>query len=190
MAATFNVMVDFGGSDGSPGTSTNTDALGPPNLRFKRADNATIDTSNPCIVPTSGTSYSRWKSIYLKCTGAPSTQVDNVKIYTDGGGFGTGIAVKVGLQFPTKNSGSSSGYEVAGTDDEELVAGHGGITTSASLFDYTSGSALSVSISESGSIINATNETTNYVLLQMETISTASPGNLTDETITWSYDEI
>lgn len=190
MVATFNVMLDFGGSDGSPGTSTNTDALGPPNIRFKRADDATIDSNNPCTVPAAGTSYSRWKTMYLKCTGAPNTQVDNVKLYTDGAGFGTGITVKVGNQFGTKNSGATTGYEVAGTDDEELVAGHGIVTTSTDIFTYTSGSALSITISESGSKIDATNETTNYVFTQMEIINTASPGNLADETWTWQYDEI
>lgn len=190
MAATFNVMLDTGGSDGSPGASTNTDALGPPNIRFKRADNATIDTSNPCLVPTSGTSYSRWKQIYLKCTGAPNTQVDNVKIYTDGAGFGTGIAVKVGNETPTHNSGATTGYYVSDTDDEAMASGHGGLTGVTDFFTFTSGSPKSVSISESGSIINATNETTNYVVLQMETTSSASPGNLSDETITWQYDEI
>jgi len=190
MVATFNVMLDTGGSDNSPGASTSIDALGPPNLRFKRADNATIDSNNPCIVPAAGTSYSRWKSLYLKCTGAPSVQVDNVKLYTDGGGFGTGITVKVGDQFPVHNSGATTGYDVADTDDQAMAGGHTDISTSTDVFTYTSGSPLSLTISESGNIINATNETTNYFVLQMETTSSASPGDLANETFTLQYDEI
>lgn len=184
-------MLDFGGSDNSPGTSTNTDALGPPNIRFKRADNATIDTNNPCIVPTSGTSYSRWKQIYLKCTGAPNTQCDNFKIYTDGAGFGTGITVNVADANPVHNSGATTGYDVSDTDDQAMASGgHTDVTTVTDLFTYTSGSPRTVTCGETGSKIDATNETTNYLVLQMETISTASPGDLTNETISYQYDEI
>lgn len=193
MPAVFNVYYDFGGSDGdgNVGTEQNTDGLGPPNIRFKRADNATIDSANPIPVPASGTNYSRWKQIYLYCATAPSTQVDNIRFYTDGSGFGTGITVKVGLQFPTKNSGSDAGYYVSDTDDEEMVAGHGGLTSSGDVFGYTSGSPLSgPSISEAGNIINAIGETTNYLVLQMEVASTASSGNLVDETFTFQYDEV
>lgn len=184
-------MFDFGGSDGTPGTQQDTSGLGPPNLRFKDADDATINLVNPLVIPPSGTKYSRWKHVYLKCTVAPNTQIDNIRFYTDGGGFGTGITLKVGLQFPVKNSGANTGYEVAGTADEELVASHVGITSSADAFGYTSGAPLTgPTISEAGSIINATNETTNYQLFQLEVASTASPGNLADETVTWVYDEI
>lgn len=188
MAATFNVMLDTGGTDNNPGTSTNTDALGPPNIRFKQADNPTIDSNNPIPIPAAGTEYSRWKQIYLKCTTAPSTQVDNVKIYTDGGGFGTGITVKVGDELPVHNSGATTGYDVS--DANEVITNHTDITAATDFFTYTSGSPKSVTISEAGSIIDAIGETTNYVVLSMEVTSTASPGNLADETFTWQYDEI
>ena len=68
---------------------------------------------------------------------------------------------------------------------------HTDITSSADAFNYTSGSTLAgPSISEAGSVINAIAETTNYLVLQMEVASTASPGNLTDETFTFQFDEI
>jgi hypothetical protein len=191
MVATFDVIYDWGGTDGTPGTSTDVDALGPPTIRFKNADDATIDTNNKLVVPGAGTKYSYWKHLYLKCSNADSHTINNVAVYSDGSNsLGTGIDCVIGLQFPTKNSGASTGYEVAGAD-EELAAGHGGITSVASIFNYTAGEAndLDVSISESGSVINAANETTNYILMQMTVASTASPGDLTDETATWSYDE-
>lgn len=191
MVATFNIMKDTGGTDGSPGASTNTDALGPPNIRCKYADDAIIDANDPIPVPGAGTKYSKWNSIFAKCTGAPNTQCDNFKFYTDGGNFGTGITVRVGLQFPTHNSGATTGYKVATPTDTAILSNYTGISSVADAFTYTSGSPLTgPSISEAGSIINATNETTNYLILQMEVISTASPGNLTDETFTLQYDEI
>jgi hypothetical protein len=190
MVAAFSVYYDFGGSDGTPGTNQDVDALGPPTLRFKQADNATIDTNNPIPIPSDGsTNYSYWKHVYLYCDTAPDTQVDNVKFYTDGSGFGSGVTLNVGLQFPTKNNASSAGYEVADTATG-MVSAHTGVTSEASAFTYTSGSPLSLTISEAGNIINAIGETTDYLVMQMAVTSAASPGNLADETLTFQYDEI
>lgn len=194
MVAVFNVMFDFGGTDTAPGTEQNVDALGPPTIRFKTADDATIDTNNPIPIPTSGTKYSYWKQIYMKCATAPSTKVDNVRFYTDGGGFGTGITVKVGDETPTKNSGSVAGYEVAtgtpGDTGDEMVAAHAGLTGSTDAFTFTSGSPKTLSISETDSLINAIGEMTDYLIFQMEVISTATPGDKDNETMTIKYDEI
>lgn len=192
MVATFSVYFDWGGSNGSPGTNTDIDALGPPTIRFKDADDATIDTNDKIVIPGSGSEYSRWKHIYLLCDNADSHTMNNFAIYSDGAnGMGTGVDVEVGGQFPTKNSGASTGYEVADTADEDLVTNHSGISTVASIFTYTSGEGtdLDVSCSESGSAIDAANETTNYVLLEMEVTDAASPGQASQETGTWSYDE-
>ncbi|MCH7561882.1 MAG: hypothetical protein IIC67_11065, partial [Thaumarchaeota archaeon] len=165
------------------------DAFGPPALRFKKADNPTIDSSDPMPITTATTEFSRWKQIYLKCSNAPDTQVDNIRFFTDGGGFGTGISVDVADEFPTHNSGATTGYDVS--DANAVMTTHTDITTVTDAFSFTSGSPLSgPSISEAGSIINATGETTDYLVLQMKVIDTASPGNLTDETFTFRYDEI
>jgi len=188
MAAVFNVNYDFGGSDNSPGTEQNTDGLGPPNIRFKQADDATIDSNNPIPIPGAGSEYSRWKQVYLYCATAPSTQVDNVKLYTDGGDFGTGITVNVGDGVQVKNSGADTGYDVS--DADEIMTNHTDVAAVTDLFSYTSGAPRTCTISEAGSIINAIGETTDYCVLQMVVGSTASPGNLTDETITFQYDEI
>lgn len=194
MVAEMDVYFDFGGSDGSPGTEQDTDALGPPRMRLKAADDATIDTNNPIPIPDAGTKYSYWKQFYLYCGTAPSTKVDNVKLYSDEGGFGTGITVKVGDEFPTKTSVADTGYEVAtgtpGDTGDEMVAAHAGLTGSTDLFTFSSAAPLAVSIGEAGNIIDAIGETTNYVVMQMEVLSTASPGDLTDETITFKYDEV
>jgi len=192
MVADLSVYLDTGGVDTAPGTITDTDVVpgAPPNIRFKRADNPTIDAVNPCTIPPAGTSYSRWKCIYLRCDVAPSTQVDNIRIYTDGTGFGTGITVKVLDATPTKNSGSSAGYKVSDTDDELMTDAGAFGGTSTDFFTFVVGAPKSVTISEAGSIINAIGETCNYVVLQMEIINTASPGDLANETWTWRYDEI
>jgi len=195
MVATMSVYLDTAGADNAPGTLTDIDALGPPALRFKTADNPTIDTVNPVPIPAAGTNRSYIKSIYVRCDVAPDTQIDNFRLYSDGGGFGTGITTYVGDQFPVKNSGSSSGYALAtgtpGTTGTEMTVNNTDVTTKTDLFTFTSGSPMTgPSISEAGSIINLAAETTNYVILQVDVGTTATPGNKTDETLTFLYDEI
>jgi len=195
MVAVFSVYFDTGGTDATPGASTDVDGLGAPNLRFKTNDNTTIDSVDPVPIPSAGTNYSYWKQIYLYCDTAPDTQVDNVKFYTDGGGFGTGITLNVGDEFPAHKSTSNAGYEVAtgtsGTTGNEVTANHALVTGVTDAFTFTSGSPLSgPTISEDGSIINAIGESTNYLVLQLAVVSTATPGNKSDETCTFQYDEI
>lgn len=197
MVAAFSVYYDTAGTDATPGASTDVDALGPPTLRFKTEDNTTIDSVDPVPIPAAGTNYSYWKQIYLYCDTAPDTQVDNIKFYTDGTGFGTGITLNVGNEFPVHNNASNAGYEVAstggtsGTTGIELTVGHAGVTGVTDAFTFTSGSPLSgPTISEDTSIINAIGESTNYLCLQLAVTSTATPGNKSDETLTFQYDEI
>ena len=194
MVATVAVFFDNGGTNGNPSAQTDTSSLGPPNLRFKTADDATIDNQNPIPIPSGSAVNSFWKQIYLKVTGGTFTQIDNVKFYTDGGGFGTGISTFVGDQLPTKNSGSDAGYVVAtgtvGTSGNAMVASHAGVSAQTDAFSFTSGSPKSITISEAGSLMNATNETTDYLVCQMNVASSAGPGNLADETWTYQYDEI
>jgi len=193
MVAVFNVNYDFGGTDNTPGTEQNTDGLGPPNIRFKTADDATIDTNNPIPIPAAGTNNSYWKQIYLYCATAPDTQVDNIKFYTDGTNFGTGITTNVGDEMPVKSSTADTGYDVAtGTPGTSgtIMTSHTDITAVTDVFSYTSGSPKSVTTSEAGSVINAIGETTNYLVFQMVIGPTASPGDLANETFTFVYDEI
>jgi len=195
MVAAFSVYYDTAGSDTAPGAQTDVDALGPPTLRWKTNDNTTIDSVDPVPIPSAGTNYSYWKQIYLYCDTGPDTQVDNVKFYTDGTGFGTGITLNVGDEFPTHGSASNAGYEVAtgtpGTTGDEVTANHAGVTGVTNAFTFTSGSPLSgPTISEDSSVINAAGESTNYLVLQLAVINTATPGNKSDETLTFQYDEI
>jgi len=196
MVADFDVFFDFAGTDATPGTQQDTDGLGPPNIRFKTADDATIDVINPVPIPGAGINRSFWKQVYIKCNTAPDTQVDNIKFFTDGTGYGTGITLQVGDQFPVKNSGSNAGYEVAtgtiGTDGDDLITNHAGVSAVTDAFTFTSpGSELNgPTISEAGSIINAINETSNYLIFQAEVGTTATPGDKGNEVLTFQYDEI
>ena len=178
------VYTDFGGTDGSPGTEEEATTV-----RFKQADDNTIDTNNPIAIPASGTDRSYWKHVYLFASTAPATQIDNVRFYSDAAnGFGTGVELMVSTATPTKTAAAQPGYDVAaGTT---TLTDHGSVANIASVFGYDSASPLTVSISEAGNIINAISETSDYVILQMTVADSASSGTLTAETMTFKYDEI
>src|SRR5712692_9077134 len=171
MVATLKIFVDTGGSNGVPGTSTDTTALTPSNVRLKTADDPTIDLVNPIPIPASSVNNSFWKSCFVKCTVAPNTQINNLKVYTGGTDFGTGITTKIGNQFPTHNLASTAGYKVAtgvvGTSGDDMVTALY-VTSYANLFSFTSGAPLTgPSISETGGNITLINHTSNYFILQV-----------------------
>lgn len=190
MVATFSVIFDWGGIDAAAANQTDIDALGPPTLRFKDADDATIDAGGILVVPGAGTKYSYLKHIVILCDNADGHSMNNVGIYTDGGVPAANVDVNIGDETPERNSGSDAGYEVS-IADSEMSAQHAGITGTSSYFAKTAGEGtdFDVTISEAGNVINAVNETCNYVVLQMTVAAAADPGDLANETGTWSYDE-
>ena len=193
MVAVLEEFFDWGGSDNAPANETKVDALGPPRLKMKTADNATIDNVNPIPKPAAGTNRSFWKQIYLKCATAPDTMCNNFRWYTDGGGFGTGIALKIGTQHPVRKAGVKTGYDVAtGTIGEtgDAMTDHSEVSASSDAFGYVVGAPKTVTCGEASSQIDAIGETTNYVVLQAEVISTAAAGTPGNETVTWKWDEI
>jgi hypothetical protein len=155
------------------------------NTRANAEDaHSTSGTANPIQIPASGTNYSYWVVTRLQCTVAPSTLINNLKWFTDGGnGFGTGVTCKVQ---------TASGYvQATGTPGEsgtQLTTGNYASLAGApsDAFAYTSASPLSVS----GSIGATTGEFGDRVVYQIEVASTASPGVTPSETFTWRYDEI
>lgn len=172
------------GTDNTPGSSTTIT-----NLRFNAEDTNDQDLLSPLTIPSSGTIFSFWKQIYMRCTTAPDTQVDNVQIFTDGSlDWGTGATMQVGDETPLHSSTVTTGYDVA--DAQAIMTTHTDITAETALFTFISSATKTISISETSSIIDAVNETTNYAVLQLDVASTATPGTKAVETVTWLYDEI
>jgi hypothetical protein len=192
MAAVLHQFFDYGGTDGSP-SSKDVDGIGPPELKMKTADNWNIDNVNPIPKPPSGLNYSYWKQVYLECMTAPNTSCNNFRWYTDGSGFGTGIALKIGVQFPIRTKLLKTGYDVAtGVVGEsgDVMTDHSDITSSVDAFGKVVGAPMVVSCNEDGNLINAIGETTNFIVLQAEVGPTAVAGTKDNETITWKWDEV
>jgi len=148
-------------------------------VRFKSVASTTstaVDTSDPLIVPESGTNYSFVKKLRAYMEVPPDSSVSNLRWYSDGGnGFGTGISVLA------KNIGTTFGTHyntamVGGTD----------------LFTYTSGSPLDGDGTDTGPFVPADDNTYigDVIELQMSVANTASNGILAAETLTLAWDEV
>ena len=163
MPATVQI-IEKNGAGGTPTDKTSG------TIRFKNADNATVDTSNPMVKPPSGTDYSFEKWIRLNVNGGTYTEITNIKAYSDGSsGLGTGIGLfaKAVASYTTPTEPSATtGYT--------------------SFFTYTSGSALSLGAGP----YTSTGEKGDHLVMLMTVDNTASGGITPSETLTIAWDEI
>ena len=156
------------------------------NSRLSTSDAPTPGTSDPIPIPGAGTSYSFWMSTRLEATGAPTGTVDNLRWYPDASNdFGTGVTLEVGVA-----AAYSQATGTQGTDGDELTStNYTGLSpadpAADSAFTYNVGSPLSVT----GTITATTGEFGSYVALHMSVGTSAGPGTVSTETMTWKYDE-
>jgi hypothetical protein len=138
-------------------------------VRFKSAISTTVDTSDRLQIPGSGEDWSYTKQLRFYFSVGPTTDIQNLRAYTDGGGFGTGIAVDYSLAgaFATQTDA-----DIAGTN----------------LFSATSGAVIDLDTVNTGPH-TSTGYKGDYLRLQMGVADTASPGALAAETLTFAYDE-
>ena len=139
-------------------------------IRFKNADNATVDTVNPMVKPTSGVDWSYKKWLAFNVTAGTYTSITNIKTYSDGANGWTGA-----------NLWAKAATSTYSTPAEETTSGG-----YANFFSYTANGALTVG---AGSY-SSTGIKGLYVEMAMEVLSTAGAGTLAGETMTWSFDEI
>lgn len=140
-------------------------------VRFKTADENTVDTNNRLQVPAAGTNYSYTKQLRFYFSTGPSVDIQNLRAYSDGSNsFGTGIGVQYDL--PGNTFSANVNTNISGTD----------------LFTKTSGSPIDLDAVNTGPH-TGTGYKGDLLRLQMTVASTASPGALTAETLTFAYDE-
>lgn len=145
------------------------------NLRFNTDDTVNPGTTNPLVKPSTGTNRSFWKTVYLNADTSPSGTINNCKIYCDGSIGWTGCTLYIG------STGTYS--QATGT---EGTTGNDSSVATANIEDFTSGSPKSLT----GSIDNPnTGKITDYVVMQVDLSTSAVAGTLSQETITFQYDE-
>lgn len=170
MAATTEIHV-FHGAGPTNTDITNTE------IRFKRADNDTVDALNPVPIPVSGTNYSQRKHTKLRAVTAPANQITNLRFFSSGTALGTGITHLVA---------AASSYTQASSGDETVPISGG--TDSVA---YTSGAPLVVN---AGVVAQSTDTfptfgTQDFLVQQMAVGTTASAGTSGARTFTYRYDE-
>lgn len=149
-------------------------------VRFKNADNATVDSNNRLIIPSSGQEYSYRKVLRLQVTVGPSVDIDNLRAYTDGSGFGGNAKIW---------------YAVTGTYTQPSVPSESndppefpGTTAMADLFGATSGTPIDMDATNTGPF-TGTGDIGDYLNMVMEVETGATQGTLSAETLTFAYDE-
>jgi len=169
MAATIDIQEFNGVSPGTPTSKTSG------TIRFKAADDANVDLNNPIVRPGSGSTFSYEKALRLFMTTAPTGSITNPRAFSDGAnGFGTGVTMEAG---------------VTGTYAQPVITDSTRATVD--LFSYTSGSPLAMDANNPGPYLPALvgNNFADFLYLQAEVASTASPGLTPSETLTIAYDE-
>lgn len=162
MAATVSILEKNGSGP------TTTDKTGG-TVRFKNADNASVDLVNPMVKPSSGSDWSFEKWLRASMAGT-YTQITNLVAYLDGSNnLGTGInlwgRIVTAYATPVEPSAST------------------GLTNA---FGYTSSSPATLAAGP----LTGTGEKGDHLVLTLEVTSTA-PGGLTPtETLTFAWDEI
>ena len=142
-------------------------------VRFKAADDSTVDTNDRLQIPAAGSIYSYTKHVRFYFSTAPSVDIQNLRAYTDGAnGFGTGVGVQYDVPAGGAGTFPNIATTISGTD----------------LFTKTSGSPIDLDAINTGPH-TGTGYKGDHLRMQMSVASTASPGQLTAETLTLAYDE-
>ena len=140
-------------------------------VRFKNADNATVDLVNPMVKPVAGLDWSFEKWLLAEVTGGSYTQITNLVAYSDGTGSNwPGVTVMAAARdayaTPVEATAPESDY--------------------VDLFDYTSAAPLSLGAGP----FTGTGDKGKHLVMALAVGTSAVGGVLTGETLTFSWDEI
>lgn len=108
MPATVNILSQHGNAYSGTSAISTSNVAGS-SIRFKLADNDTVDSNNPVAIPASGTNYSWLKQLRFSVPDlGGSSQLNNLRFYTSGS-FGTGVGLNVNSFAPIAGTAASSG---------------------------------------------------------------------------------
>jgi hypothetical protein len=156
-------------------------------IRFKNADNATVDNVNPLVVPTANTEYSFRKVLRMHISAGTFTEVSNPNFYLDGANnFGTGRKLWMNN---TAQGTYTQGAKPTVTNDPPQFPG---VTPMLDAFGATVGAPKDMDAANAGPF-NSTGlpkDIGDYLNLVAELEIGATQGVWPGESGTWSWDEI
>jgi hypothetical protein len=161
MAASLSLRVYTGASAGTQSAAVT-------GIDLESADNATNSLGNRQANPvTVGTnSYEKWLKLYVDT--APANGVTNFKIWGDGA-----VMTSTTLMF-------TAAYVTGATPTTATSS-----VASTTFANFTSGNKVTWDAAS----YTATAATTKYAVFQLQVAADAGPGNWTQETVNYSYDE-
>lgn len=143
-------------------------------IRFKAADDANVDLNDPIVRPGSGFTWSYEKALRLYIGGTgPTGSITSPRMFSDTTpGFGTGVTMFAG--------GTGTYVQPVITDSPRATT---------DFFSFSSGSPLALDVTNTGPYTGTNTDIADYLYLQADVASTASPGLTPSETLTMAYDE-
>lgn len=153
-------------------------------VRYKKADNATVDLNNPLVVPTTLTEYSYPKYLRMRITAGTFTEVSNLRVYTDGAsGYGTGVL----LWFRPTGTYVTPAIPSTAQDPPQIAGG-----AMVNAFTYTSGAPLNISTINAGPYTSAAlpKDIGDYCVSVLQVTTAASQGVKSAESVTFLWDEV
>lgn len=151
-------------------------------VRFKNADNATVDTADPLVIPTANTEYSFEKFLRLQFTVAPDTEITNMEFFMDGA---KGWAAGVKLWGRDLAAYTTPAVPTETLDPPQIPVG-GTPVAATDAFTWTSGAPLDIGAGP----FTGTGDKGDYVDLVLEVEIGETQGTLATETATFRFDEI
>lgn len=143
---------------------------------------STGDTTNPILIPSTGTNYSYWVVSRLYAQSAPTGTINNIKWYSDGtDSLGTGVGC-VGNDATAYVQATGTPGETGTVLNTTNYVTLTGAPTDVFAWDSTTMKSISGSTTTTGDFGN-------FFVYQMTVLNTASPGGTGVETFTWQYDE-
>lgn len=142
-------------------------------LRFKAADNSTVDTNDRIQIPGAGSVYSYTKHTRFYFVSGPSVDIQNLRMYSDGSnGLGTGVGLQYDIPAAGLGTFPNINTNIAGTD----------------IFTKTSGSPIDMDAINTGPH-TGTGYKGDHIRKQMSVSSAATQGQTPSETLTYAFDE-
>ncbi len=163
-------------------------------VRFKNANNATVDLVNPLVVPSGGSvevSFEKWLRLQITDAGG-FTQIDNIQAYTDGEAlFHTGSPTEIDVFYATTGVFETPAEPAAVDPPQSSLVGSP-LEDMTPLFLRNSGSRIDMDAVNTGPFTDGSPaEHIGDFLVLVMLVRPGAPQGVTDsETLTFSFDEI
>ncbi len=159
-------------------------------VRFKNANDSTVDLVNPLIVPGAGQEYSFEKYLRLQITDAGGfSQISDLESYSDSSNeFGTGVK----MWYAVTGTFDTPVVPNEANDPPQSTAAGSPLENMADWFTTTSGAPADMDAINTGPFTDGSpaEHIGDFLVLVMEVETTASNGVTPTETLTFAFSEI